>query len=136
MSSFTIRPAVAIDARAIAEIHYAGWQIAYAHVVSAEQMEAKLPERRIPFWQARIADLDSQIETEHREYEQNSDKLARLRNLRRAIKDLVLREAYNADLRVIRASGRGMDAPYRQGGGHVHRDDASVGMGAPCGGPP
>jgi ribosomal protein S18 acetylase RimI-like enzyme len=56
MSAFTIRPAVAADARAIAEIHYAGWQIAYAHVVSNAQMAAKLPERRLPFWQARIAD--------------------------------------------------------------------------------
>jgi len=54
--TFTIRPAVAADARAIAEIHYAGWLIAYSHVVSDEQMAAKLPERRIPFWHARIAD--------------------------------------------------------------------------------
>ena len=52
----TVRPAVAADARAIAEIHYAGWQVAYAHVVSDEQMAAKLPERRIAFWQARIAE--------------------------------------------------------------------------------
>jgi GNAT superfamily N-acetyltransferase len=56
MSAFTIRPAIAADARAIAEIHYAGWQVAYSHVVSDEQMAAKLPERRIPFWQARIAE--------------------------------------------------------------------------------
>ena len=54
--TFTVRPAVAIDARAIAEIHFAGWQIAYANVVSDEQMEAKQPERRIPFWHERIAD--------------------------------------------------------------------------------
>jgi hypothetical protein len=54
--TFTVRPAVAADARAIAEIHYAGWEIAYANVVSDEQMEAKQPERRIPFWQERIAD--------------------------------------------------------------------------------
>jgi GNAT superfamily N-acetyltransferase len=54
--TFTVRPAVAADARAIAEIHYAGWQIAYASVVSDEQMEAKQPKRRIPFWQERIAD--------------------------------------------------------------------------------
>jgi ribosomal protein S18 acetylase RimI-like enzyme len=52
---FTVRPAIAADARAIAEMHYAGWQIAYAHVVSDEQMAEKQPERRIPFWQARIA---------------------------------------------------------------------------------
>jgi GNAT superfamily N-acetyltransferase len=56
MSAFAVRPAVAADARAIAEIHYAGWQVAYAHVVSDEQMAAKQPERRIPFWQARIAE--------------------------------------------------------------------------------
>jgi GNAT superfamily N-acetyltransferase len=54
--TFTIRPAFANDASAIAQIHYAGWQIAYAHVVSTEHMAAKLPERRIAFWQARIAD--------------------------------------------------------------------------------
>ena len=54
--TFTIRPAIADDARAIAEIHYAGWQIAYAHVVSEEQMEEKQPQRRIPFWEVRIAD--------------------------------------------------------------------------------
>jgi GNAT superfamily N-acetyltransferase len=54
--TFTVRSAVAADARAIAEIHYAGWEIAYANVVSDEQMEAKQPERRIPFWQERIAD--------------------------------------------------------------------------------
>ena len=53
---FAVRSTVAADARAIAEIHYAGWQIAYASVVSDEQMEAKQPERRIPFWQERIAD--------------------------------------------------------------------------------
>ena len=51
-----IRPAVADDAAAIAEIHYAGWQVAYANVVSEQAMESKLPERRISFWQARIAD--------------------------------------------------------------------------------
>ena len=54
--TFAIRPAVASDARAIAEIHYAGWQIAYAGIASDEQMAAKLPEKRIAFWQARIAD--------------------------------------------------------------------------------
>ena len=54
--TFAVRPAVAADARAIAEIHYAGWQIAYANVVSDAQMEAKQPERRVPFWQARIAE--------------------------------------------------------------------------------
>jgi len=67
MTAFTIRPAVAGDASAIAEIHYAGWQIAYAHVVSAEQMAAKLPERRIPFWQGRIADPSDVVLMAHDE---------------------------------------------------------------------
>ena len=61
MSAFAIRPAIAADARAIAEIHYAGWQIAYANVVPEEQMATRLPERRIPFWQARIADPDDVV---------------------------------------------------------------------------
>jgi GNAT superfamily N-acetyltransferase len=54
--TFAIRPAIAADARAIAEIHHAGWRVAYAGVVSDAQMAAKLPERRIAIWQARIAD--------------------------------------------------------------------------------
>lgn len=56
MSAFTIRPATSSDARDIAEIHYAGWQNAYGDLVPPEQMAAKQPDRRVPFWQARIAD--------------------------------------------------------------------------------
>lgn len=55
MSGFTIRPATSSDARDIAEIHYAGWQNAYGALVPPEQMAAKHPDRRAPFWQARIA---------------------------------------------------------------------------------
>lgn len=43
---FRVRPAVVDDARIIAEIHYAGWQLAYSSISSADQMAAKLPERR------------------------------------------------------------------------------------------
>ncbi|HEX6119885.1 MAG TPA: GNAT family N-acetyltransferase [Dongiaceae bacterium] len=64
---FRIRPAVADDAPAIAELHYAGWQVAYAHIVSEETMDAKQPERRIPFWQARIADPDDVVLMAHDE---------------------------------------------------------------------
>ena len=56
MSSFTIRPATLSDARDIAEIHYAGWQIAYAGIITADEMASRLPERRIAFWQGRVAD--------------------------------------------------------------------------------
>ena len=61
MSAFTIRPAVAADARAIAEIHYAGWQIAYAHIITAADMASREPEKRVAFWQERIADADDLV---------------------------------------------------------------------------
>lgn len=53
---FIIRPATSDDARTIADIHYAGWRNAYGDLVPQEQMDAKRPDRRVPFWQARIAD--------------------------------------------------------------------------------
>lgn len=63
--------------------------------------------------QEKIAELDGMVDAEMNESRQAQDKLARLRNIRRAVKSLVLREAYNADLRVIRQSGRGAEAAYR-----------------------
>ncbi len=62
---------------------------------------------------ARIRDLDQTVETELRTARESEDKLVTIRNLRRAAKHLVLREAYNADLRIVRASGRGQPPPYR-----------------------
>jgi hypothetical protein len=61
----------------------------------------------------RMGELDAMIETEVQEGRRATDKLARVKNLRRAIKNLMLREAYNADLRIIRASGKGTEAAYR-----------------------
>jgi hypothetical protein len=55
----------------------------------------------------RMNELDQAVETELAEARQTQDKLAKVRNLRRAAKNLILREAYNVDLRVIRASGQG-----------------------------
>ena len=63
--------------------------------------------------QEKIGELDREVETGLRESREAQDKLASVRNLRRAVKSLVLREAYNADLRVIRTSGQGMEPPYR-----------------------
>jgi hypothetical protein len=63
--------------------------------------------------QEKIAELDGMVDAEMNEFRQAQDKLASLRNIRRAVKSLVLREAYNADLRVIRQSGRGAEAAYR-----------------------
>jgi hypothetical protein len=61
----------------------------------------------------RLADLDHTIHSDVAEAHQTSDKLAKVRALRRATRNLVLRETYNADLRVIRASGQGTVADYR-----------------------
>jgi hypothetical protein len=63
--------------------------------------------------QERLAELDRAVETQVQEARQSANKLNRVRNLRRAIKTLVLRDATNADLRVIRATGQGNPAAYR-----------------------
>lgn len=55
----------------------------------------------------RMTELDRTIESDLTESSQTADALVTIRSLRRAIRNLVLREAYNADLRVIRASGQG-----------------------------
>jgi GNAT superfamily N-acetyltransferase len=55
-SSYLIRPAVLDDALEIAEIHYLGWKSAYTGVVSAEQIEAKRPEKRVDTWKQKMQD--------------------------------------------------------------------------------
>ena len=55
----------------------------------------------------RIAELDRSISDDVGEAQRPTDKLAKVRALRRAARNLVLRETYNADLRVIRLSGQG-----------------------------
>jgi len=61
----------------------------------------------------RLVELDRTIEADLSESRQTAETLVTIRSLRRAIKNLVLREAYNADLRVIRASGQGTPSRYR-----------------------
>ncbi len=61
----------------------------------------------------RMSDLDHAIQSDVEEAHQTSDKLAKARALRRAARNLVLRETYNADMRVIRVSGQGTAAAYR-----------------------
>lgn len=69
------------------------------------QAEAALTER--------LTELDRTVEADVAEAHQPGEPLATIRRLHRAIKNLVLREAYNADLRVVRTSGQGMPARYR-----------------------
>ncbi|HWT96492.1 MAG TPA: GNAT family N-acetyltransferase [Terriglobales bacterium] len=53
---FLIRPAYLDDAPVIAEIHERGWQLAYGHFLSPETLAEKSAEKRLAFWQERIAD--------------------------------------------------------------------------------
>jgi hypothetical protein len=62
--------------------------------------------------QERISELDREVQGAIQESRQTSDKLAAVRALRRALKNLVVREAHNADLRVIRTSGQGIESSY------------------------
>ena len=61
----------------------------------------------------RMTELDRSIGDDVEEAHRSSDKLAKVRALRRAARNLVLRETYNTDLRVIRPSGQGIAASYR-----------------------
>ena len=61
----------------------------------------------------RIRDLDRTVQEEVDQAHQTADKLAKVKGLRRAAKNLILRETYNADLRVVRPSGQGTAAAYR-----------------------
>ncbi len=61
----------------------------------------------------KMRELDRTIETDLLEARRTTDKLTKVRNLRRATRNLVMRDAYNADLRVIRSSGQGTPAAYR-----------------------
>ncbi len=61
----------------------------------------------------RMRELDATIAAQVSEARHTPDKLTRARNLKRAANNLIVREAYNADLRVIRASGHGNPPGYR-----------------------
>jgi hypothetical protein len=74
-------------------------------VMSRPQAETSLLER--------MATLDRAIDTDVMEARQTADTLTKIRDYRRAARNLVLREASNADLRVVRISGQGAAPAYR-----------------------
>jgi hypothetical protein len=74
-------------------------------VMNRSQAETALMEK--------VSALDRAIAADVAESRQATDKLAKVRALRRAGRNLVLREAYNTDLRVIRLSGRGIPSGYQ-----------------------
>ncbi len=69
------------------------------------QAEAALAER--------ITELDRLVEAEISAARRTPVTLATIKHLKRAANHLVLREAYNADLRVVRLSGQGRPATHR-----------------------
>ena len=74
-------------------------------VMNRTQAEASLMEK--------VVTLDRAINADVAESRQGTDKLAKVRALRRAGRNLVLREVYNTDLRVIRPSGQGIPSSYQ-----------------------
>ena len=77
-------------------------------VMNRSQAEATLMEK--------VSALDRAIEADVAESRQTTDKLAKVRALRGAGRNLVLREVYNTDLRVIRLSGHGTPSAYQVNG--------------------
>lgn len=74
-------------------------------IMNRSQAEAALMEK--------VSALDRAIDADVGESRQATNKLAKVRALRRAGRNLVLREAYNMDLRVIRTSGQGIPSTYQ-----------------------
>lgn len=56
-----LRPATAADAAAIAALHTASWQTAYAHILSADWLANQLPADRLRVWSARFAAPDPAV---------------------------------------------------------------------------
>ncbi len=54
MSSYLVRPAIARDAKAIAEIHVATWQAAYKDLLPADYISEMSVEKRLAYWREAI----------------------------------------------------------------------------------
>ena len=61
MSSYSVRPAIARDAKSIAEIHVATWQAAYADLMPADYLASVNVEKRFAFWREAIEFSDPQL---------------------------------------------------------------------------
>ncbi|NJL16936.1 MAG: hypothetical protein HC938_06780 [Nitrospira sp.] len=74
-------------------------------VMNRSQADASLTDK--------VLALDGAIAADITEARQTTDKLVKVRALLQAGRNVVLREAYNTDLRVIRVSGQGTPSAYR-----------------------
>ena len=63
----------------------------------------------------RINALDAEAKDFFRKAQEATDKFERIRNLRRVIRTLALREAYNADFRIVNSAGTGLHSSINLG---------------------
>lgn len=61
MSSYTVRPASARDAKAIAEIHVSTWQSTYEDLMPAEYLKTMTVEKRQSYWREAIEYSEPQL---------------------------------------------------------------------------
>jgi GNAT superfamily N-acetyltransferase len=61
MSSYSVRPATARDAKAIAEIHVAAWQAAYKDVMPEDYLKKMTLEKRLAYWREAIEFSEPQL---------------------------------------------------------------------------
>ena len=61
MSSYSVRPATSRDVKAIAEIHVATWQAAYADLLPDDQLKSISVEKRLAFWREAIEFSEPQL---------------------------------------------------------------------------
>jgi GNAT superfamily N-acetyltransferase len=61
MSSYSVRPATARDAKAIAEVHVATWQTAYKNLMPADYLGQITVEKRQAYWREAIEFSEPQL---------------------------------------------------------------------------
>jgi len=61
MSSYSVRPASPIDAKAIAEIHVATWQAAYKELMPEDFLKTMTLEKRLAYWREAIEYSEPQL---------------------------------------------------------------------------
>lgn len=61
MSSYSVRPATPRDVNAIAEIHVAAWQAAYAALMTEDTLKLMTLEKRLTYWREAIEFSEPQL---------------------------------------------------------------------------
>lgn len=61
MPSYAIRPATLRDAKAIAELHVAAWQHAYAQLLAPEDLKSLSVDKRLAMWREAIEYAEPQV---------------------------------------------------------------------------